>query len=129
MKELVNKSFINDYGLIAEFLGSKYTSDACLMYPNGHYYSPEGSECMLAIGEPEDWNFIDSWDWLMVVIEKIEFECGYDVNISYNRDYNNRFRCDILNNKNIIITYQSNDSKIRCVYNAVIEFIKAWNQK
>ena len=126
MGELVNKSLIRDYSLIAEFLGSKYNNDTSLLYPNGYYYEPEGTECMLAIGDPEDWNFIDSWDWLMVVVEKIEIEYGYDVNISYNHNYNNRFRCDILNNKDIIIIYHSNDSKIRCVYDAVIEFIKLW---
>lgn len=113
--------------LIAEFLGSKFINDAPEDYPNGYYYKPEGVEYDCPIGVPDEWCFNSSWDWLMPVVEKNEIECKYDVNIHGHHNWVTPFRCIIIDNRNEEIVYQSNDSKIQCVYDAIIEFIKFWN--
>jgi hypothetical protein len=118
---------VSGSALIAEFLGSKFINDAPEDYPNGYYYQPEGIECDCPTGEPDEWCFNSSWDWLMPVVEKIEIECKCDVNIYGHYNWVTPFRCTILDNRNKEIVYQSNDSKIQCVYDAVIEFIKWWN--
>ena len=57
--------------LIAKYLGSKFINDAPEVYPNGYYYQPEDLDDDCPTGEPNDWLFDKSWDWIMPVVEKI----------------------------------------------------------
>lgn len=68
--------------------------------------------------------FHSSWDWLMPVVEKIE-GIGFTINITTCTVYINNFEDSF---KQIIGTSDSY-SKIEAVYNAVIEFIKFYNDK
>tara|TARA_R110000868_G_scaffold402711_2_gene679345 strand:+ start:280 stop:579 length:300 start_codon:yes stop_codon:yes gene_type:complete len=72
------------------------------------------------------WNqYHTSWDWLMPVVEKIESDERYDVDIL---QYGTRIRegqKEIVNN----IADISFDKKIEHTYDAVVEFIKQHNNQ
>ena len=63
----------------------------------------------------------EDWNWLMIVVEKIE-SLGYRIEIV-------KHICRIyLSNKETIIISE-NTPKIEAVYNAVVEFIKWYNNQ
>jgi len=68
-----------------------------------------------------DTPYHDSWDWLMLVVEKIE-DLGYEICIINNE-------CEIATTgyHNATFISQMKDTKIESVYAAVIEFIKLYN--
>ena len=105
--------------LIAEFMGlptevfkpSRITNYYHREYNSGTWY------------EEHELSYEVSWDWLMPVINKIESDERYDVEIL---QYGTR----ILDNQKEIVNNIANisfDKKIDHTYQAVVEFIK--NQK
>ena len=105
--------------LIAEFMG--------LEFSKGEYYRP--------LYNSGDWipenelQYHESWDWLMPVVEKI-FSLGYHYEIKprymmiKERTSLHWMSCEA-NFKGQ--TY--NKSQIEIVYNAVVEFIKQYNEE
>ena len=94
----------NDNKLIAEFMGvdKLYEAQSSNMFNQYHA----------------------SWDWLMRVVEKIESDERYDVEIL---QYGTR----ILDNQKEIVNNIANisfDKKINHTYQAVVEFIKNQNK-
>lgn len=125
------KEIIENNELIAEFMGSEYI-DKSYKNDSGEYIEfwtwtkPKYCQYPKSIGIGElstAWNignfhFHDSWDWLMLVVEKIE-SIGYKTRIIENRCCITRYS-------------ESADvcakSKIMAVWLAVIEFIKWYNK-
>lgn len=98
--------------LIAEFMGYEVRFiNKC--------YSPKYNDGTIA-----PMQFHKSWDWLMPVVEKIESYERYDVDIL---QYGTRIsdnQKEIVNN----IANISFDTKIDHTYQAVVKFIKQYNQ-
>lgn len=68
--------------------------------------------------------FNSDWNWLMVVVEKIE-SLGYKIDIS---KWENSQYCGIYLNGKKIAGNETN-TKIEAVYNACVEFIKWYNNQ
>lgn len=85
-----------------------HESNPCYVVPHAKGYH-----------KARDLQYHSSWDWLMPVVEKINKIKGYDA-IIY------KTTCHINNEREIIIETTDNDL-IKCVWLAVIEFIK-WYQ-
>ncbi len=66
---------------------------------------------------PKDMRFHASWDWLMLIVQRIEQNPEYNVEINHNS-------CTITHFKTVY-----GKTKIEATYNAVIEFIRWHNQK
>lgn len=129
-KPKLYKHIVSSSALIADFLGwEKYEDGLTYKFPNLYpIYNINDEENTGWISEHiTNTEFHSRWDWLMPVVEKIEIECKFDVNIYGHYNWVMPFRCTILDNRNNIIVYKGNDSKIQCVYDAVVEFIKWWN--
>lgn len=102
--------------LIAEFIGrhGKHRKDLWF------FKDPHSNRVWHKI----EWmKFHSSWDWLMVIVEKIE-QLNYMMIIEYNSCY---IKLRKLTAKPFIKVYEGK-SKINNVYNAVIEFIKWYNE-
>ena len=100
--------------LIAEFMGLSIKEGVCY-YTDADDMFPMGIE----VKEPYI-PYHTSWDWLMPVVEKIESDERYDVDIM---QYGTRIsdnQEEIVNN----IANISFDKKIDHTYQAVVEFIK-----
>jgi hypothetical protein len=126
----LHKHSVSGSALIADFLGwEKYEDVLTYKFPNLYpIYNINDEENTGWISDQiTNAEFHSRWDWLMPVVEKIEIECKFDVNIYGHYNWVMPFRCTILDNRNDVIVYKSNDSKIQCVYDAVVEFIKWWN--
>jgi hypothetical protein len=129
--------------LIAEFL--EFRKGVKTTYRNGigqsdWYYFPSRLEYLsdINIAQEDMWNNITiidcgsphmmkfhySWDWLMIVVEKIE-------SLKFNVHLDPKHRCVIFNgNKNLLIDCGSiTKPKIEAVWKAVVEFIKWYNQQ
>ena len=100
--------------LLAEFLGLKIITDG-ISHFDTNYKALK--------------SYDSDWNHLMAVIQKIEIECKYDVNIYGHYNWLNPFRCKIVDNRNTEIVYQANDSKIQCVYDACVEFVQWFNKE
>ena len=97
--------------LIAEFMRVVFHDD------ENQYYNADG----LHIGNTLQYH--TSWDWLMPVVEKIEYSYKYDVEIL---QYGTR----VLENGVEIITNVADfsfDKKIEHCYDAVVEFINSYD--
>lgn len=117
--------------LFIEFIGIEKESD-------GTPYINLGADSFyFDLYDEDSCKFHTSWDWLMPVVEKIEsLKCVDELNIKY--DAVSKTICvEILpsftESFNSIIIYTNtvihNEPKLLCVYNAVIEFIKWYNQQ
>ena len=109
---------MKDNKLIAEFMGFTYEKNIGWydndMLMSQNVYDNQDGNCF------DELLFDKSWDWLMPVVEKIENDERYDVDIL---QYGTRIRegqKDIVNN----IANISFDKKIEHTYDAVVEFIK-----
>ena len=92
--------------LIAEFMGVKYP--------------------ML---KGSDLQYHTSWDWLMEVVEKIESDERYDVEIlQYGTRIIERTKTDLIEVVNNIADI-SFDSKIEHTYDAIVKFINEYNKR
>ena len=100
--------------LIAEFMGA-YFDDKGMTRLCGKF----GLERVSAL----NLKYHSSWDWLMPVVEKIESDERYDVDIlQYGTKITDNQK-EIVNN----IADISFDKKIDHTYDAVVEFIKEYN--
>lgn len=121
--------------LIAEFMGSQYRNDPYkdkegVFHDFWHWTKPDCDyPKSIGIGELstawsiENFHFHDSWDWLMLVVGKIETS---DNVIQF-----------AIRNGSVDLQWWDNDSfksvsfvdlpKISMVYNAAVEFIKWYN--
>jgi len=101
--------------LIAEFLGYKQPHPD---YPTSTYWYKEWQEPLTILSFNKDWN------WLMLVVENIESK-GFDVFI-------NTCVCrisDVGEDRFEDIETFNSTSKIQAVYQAVVEFIKWYNNQ
>lgn len=111
-----------DNGIIAEFMGMTYhhndNSVMIQMTSQGNEIVPIGSM-----------GYHTSWDWLMPVVEKIESDERYDVDIlQYGTRIVERTKTDSIDIVNNIADI-SFDSKIDHTYDAVVKFINHINKE
>lgn len=99
----------NDNKLIAEFMGKEwhksFFSDVFIISPSNITYK-----------------FDSDWNWLMEVVEKIEF-LGNDIAIT------NSYIQIVFDNGNQFIVIEEVNVKIEATYNACVEFIKRYNHE
>ena len=124
--------------LIAEFMGAKPVDvlNGWQKYDKekeGQAYEIEAHSEYISLQETKDCFFGDtmqydtSWDWLMPVVEKIE-GMNYSVEIYSMGLGNNRttfYSCGAIVNTHSRLE----ESKIKSVYKAVVEFIKWYNKQ
>ena len=109
--------------LIAEFMG--FTKEKNLGYYDNNMnmaqvvYDVQNGNCF------DELLFDKSWDWLMSVVEKIE-NLGYGVTIGTGTFclIQNDWKEDLTE-----IDSMTDNSKLLCTYNAIVEFIKLINNK
>ena len=118
--------------LIAEFMGGITSSVPNLINlpqtrGDANIHSVKGSEVLpngtYSVHRLNELKYHSSWDWLMPVVEKIESDERYDVDIL---QYGTRItdnQKEIVNN----IANISFDKKIDHTYQAVVEFINQYN--
>ena len=121
------KNLLENNKLIAEFMGLDWEEvvGQCKynLYESGYRDN-------LIINNPESWVcYNSSWDWLMIVVEKIEsIEDGiYQVDILQEG-------CKILKKCSLLIDktvskLEPDTTKIKSVYLACVEFIKWYNKQ
>lgn len=114
---MTQEEIIEGNKLIAEFMGLHFHKIGWV----DKYHIDGNYEC-------ERLDYYGSWDWLMPVVEKIEIDCTCDVHIYGHYNWKESNRCSILDWKDNEIVSKSNDSKSQCVFDAVIEFIKWYNE-
>ena len=116
-------NIIENNKLIAEFLDwefddlSETFETPFLKLVEPHAFGDEQFSCKLQDFELE---FHSDWNWLMVVVEKIESIKGTQIFI-------NGISCEIMFKGKIISKHFN--TKIEAVYNAVVEFIKWYNKQ
>jgi hypothetical protein len=111
--------------LIAEFIGGIYEND--LLDKGNWYFTIDGdAHCFTKL------KYHTSLDWLMPVIEKIEsINCVYHFDIQYDSKYseNNKYYTTILlSDKTTLGIRKGNRTIILSIYEAVVEFIKWYNE-
>lgn len=110
--------------LIAEFMGHSLDDE-------GYYDIPQ-TTCQGYFDKtiPCNLEYNSSWDWLMPVVEKIEEDFGDYLSTSITGG-----RCFITNHlsvgpfKNMDEIFEDSSSKIEATYDAVVKFIKRYNEK
>ena len=124
----------NSNKLIAEFMGFPTHTDAVddrtIAYYVGesimHTDNTENDNDY-DVFHPDDMQFHTSWDWLMPVVEEIESDERYDVDIlQYGTRIIERTKTESIEIVNNIANI-SFDKKINHTYQAVVEFIKNQN--
>ena len=79
--------------------------------------------------EVKSFSYHTSWDWLMEVVEKIESDERYDVEIlQYGTRIIERTKTDLIEVVNNIADI-SFDSKIEHPYDAIVKFINEYNKR
>lgn len=111
---------VSGSALIGEFLGSKFINDALEDYPNGYYYQPEGIEDDCPTGEPDEWCFNSSWDWLMPVYRKIR----NIINERSKYDKHTRTNYDLLE---LDVQMAICEVNIEKAFDSTVKFIECWN--
>lgn len=126
---------VEENKLIAEFMGAKVKNCSGISIIE----FPDKSTCNLS-----DLKYHLSWDWLMPVIEKVE-SIGSTVEIHGTRNvfekinlHSCRLHHSVFNtvtdkyavDEVVLFKYNTkfNISKINCVYEAIVEFIKWYNR-
>lgn len=116
------KDIIANNVLIAEFMGAidgvPTESGERVLINVPDFYSNRGSTSTWLTTMLQ---YHKRWDWLMPVVEKIE-SLGYWVN---------RINGDVWivnDNEEVIINNTNHKGGIEAYYNAVVEFIKWWNE-
>jgi hypothetical protein len=101
--------------LIAEFMGYHYVAETKMTHDyfmvKGRYIRPDGIK------------FDTDWNWLMDVVDKIE---GLNFSVEINRQEERDYQCLIVKKEIIVQTFSSN--KMQSIYQAVIKFIKYYEQ-
>ena len=106
---------IENNRLIAEFMGWKYNTNKSVMS-----YPLDDNSIFIGRHLTMNLKFHSSWDWLMAVVEKIESDERYDVEIL-------QYGTIIMDNQKEIVNNVADisfDKKIEHTYDAVVEFIK-----
>ena len=112
---------MNDNKLIAEFMGMKLGDDKTMYYDDAENLHPPTPV--------DELKFHTSWDWLMPVLEKIESDERYDVEIlQYGTRIIERTKTDWIEVVNNIADI-SFDRKIDHTYDAIVKFIKDCEKK
>jgi hypothetical protein len=139
------QEIIENNKLIAEFMGLIRSDEPVGGLGHGKYWWFHKKPFLWdeSICSDEELNYHQSWDWVMPVVEKIEREASYHVNIqpesctiqSYGGYCNplivSNYSRGIKGNtkEQLIEAYgKCSDSKIEGVWTAVVEFIK-WYKK
>jgi len=112
--------YVSGSASIAEFLGSKFINDAPEDYPNGYYYQPEGIEEDCPTGDPDEWRFNSSWDWLMPVYRKIRDI----INERSKYDKHTRTNYDLLE---LDVQMAICEVNIEKAFYSIVKFIECWN--
>lgn len=117
---------MTDNELIAEFMGL-VRREANETYNKAQYWLPEEDKRYKGkfVGYYDTLQYHEFWDWLMPVVDKIT-GMGYDVLINSNGMHNEPHSCDITTTTDVQATATS-ELLIDCVYKAVVEFIKWYN--
>ena len=118
--------------IIAEFMGLNKTK-MFFNLKSGNYVKKETDDCDIKVvdvylknNKPiTNFYYHSDWNWLMEVVEKIE-SLGYWVEIL--GGMHNVCSIGLTNNIESFI-YLDSESKIEAVYNAVVEFIKWYNEQ
>jgi len=125
--------------LIAEFMGAigtpKYNPTEWDIYITGCLDVDSDDENAKHFYTPEEMKYHTSWDWLMPVVDKIE-DIRFDNEdkdsfVSYHRyDVDNRgTQCTITDvQEGKVVGYGDCATKRESTYQAVVEFIKEYNQ-
>ena len=115
----MTKKQIEGNRIIAEFMGLTPESTTDNRYhntPNRFYKYDTDHWKVSNTCRPETMQYHISWDWLMMAVIKIEENLEYNVEINHNN-------CTITHFETVF-----GQTKIEAVYNAVIEFIKWFNE-
>lgn len=110
---MTQEQILESNKLIAEFMGVENP------YYKGHFTSPNGVATL-----PEDMKYHISWEWLMLVIDKIEGILPDDslISITYKT-------CIIPVLDGGFDIEISDSTKIGATYKAVVQFIQWYNQQ
>ena len=116
-----------DNKLIAEFMGYKVVYKPKVVNGENFFeYIDENGKytyCHSLL------KYNDQWDWLMEVVEKIESDERYDVEIlQYGTRIIERTKTDLIEVVNNIADI-SFDSKIEHTYDAIVKFINEYNKR
>ncbi len=109
--------------LIAEFDGFKFINDNPEFCPNG-YFVIDSEEGYHNQTNPDELKYHSSWDWLMPVIDRIESL----ENERFQIEIYSKGRCQIFD-KGYELFEGYSDTKLKAVYEGVVQFIKWYNQK
>lgn len=112
----INKELISDNILIAKFMNG-----TCINYANNTkgWIIPNLTNNGID-GDERNLKFNSDWNWLMMVIEKIEKTKGVTVQVA-------EVGCRILLfGKDIAMTHS--DTKIQAVYGSVVKYINYYNE-
>ena len=116
---------MNDNKLIAEFMGAEYDKGTMYGSTAGDYIFSDGS---IYLGH--ELKYHTSWDWLMPVVEKIEGELEEEfrvVTLEHECSIHQKTEDQKLQDAFQCVAQKFGTSKIEATYNAVVEFIKAYN--
>lgn len=102
---------IKNNKIIAKFMGAYKEKEYISLY-QFPFFLP--TKAMVSL--PEEMQFHSSWDWLMLVVEKIE-SLGHSVWVGP------RNRC-VINSDSFVSEYNVSKTKLESVYNSVLNFIK-----
>ncbi len=109
------KDIIEGNRLIGVFLEAYFVNDDVVAYPNG-YYMHDSIDLPYDV---EDWQFHSSWDWVMLIVEKVsELPEVYHWELSSET-------FSIHANK----TFEKMGNGIEKVWSVVVKFIKWYNEQ
>ncbi len=106
--------------LIAEFMGLEYAPKDKRW---DDWFTKDGTRVTFRSRIPLQYHA--SWDWLMPVVEKIEYCDG----ISNDEVITIEYKDCIIPHHQGEVRIEGANSKLEAVYQAVVEFIKCYNQK
>jgi len=122
------KEILEGNKLIAEFMG--YTKEQYTVEGSSKEYDVWTNNliCKGCYYDLFDLKYHSSWDWLMPVVEKIQYDLGHFVTIERNSTliHESKFDSKIINPP---FGYGEQESFIQITYKAVVEFIKWYNKE
>lgn len=115
MEKLTKEQIFEGNKLIAEFLGGSVDNKTFFYGKNKNY----NDEIELKVYNINNAKFHSDWNWLMLVVEKIEVSSGNFVICLNTCEINaGKFDCYLI----------EADSKIEAVWSSAVEFIKWYNE-
>ena len=109
----------NNNKLIAEFLGLE------TIRFNKEMYLLKWKKNLVQQKDDTIFKFDTDWNWLMEAVDKIESK---NFSIEMNKQEEGDYQCLITKGKDIIFQTFSN-TKLKATHNAVVEFIKWYNEQ